>query len=100
MKRTKPFLLIKVSRVFQAIRNREEIEWIEARLEMIDNKTETPLWSRDSMKREDLQFSQTHRTTVLLTIASQRENIEEEERTEVVLTAIKSNNYNQLSLSL
>ena len=53
MKRTKPPLLIKVSRVFQVIRNREEIEWIEAPLEMIDNKTETPLWSRDSMKRED-----------------------------------------------
>ena len=100
MKRTKPPLLIKVSRVFQVIRNREEIEWIEAHPEMIDNKTETPLWSRDSMKREDLQFSQTHRTTVLLTIASQRENIEEEERTEVVLTAIKSNSYNQVSLSL
>jgi hypothetical protein len=54
MKRTKPSLLIKVSRVSQAIRNREEIEWIEAPQEMIDNKTETPLWSRDSMKREDL----------------------------------------------
>ena len=100
MKRTKPPLLIKVSRVFQVIRNREEIEWIEAPLEMIDNKTETPLWSRDSMKREDQQCRQIHRTTALLTIASQRENIEEEERTEVVLTAIKSNSYNQLSLSL
>ena len=100
MKRIKPSLLIKVSRASQAIRNREEIEWIEVRPEMIDNKTETPLWSRDSMKREDRQCKQIHRTTALLTIASQRENIEEEERTEVVLTAIKSNSYNQLSLSL
>jgi hypothetical protein len=53
MKRTKPPLLIKVSRVFQVTRNREEIDWIEAPQEMIDNKTETPLWSRDLMKRED-----------------------------------------------
>jgi hypothetical protein len=53
MKRTKPLLLIKVSRASQVTRKREEIDWIEAPQEMINNKTETPLWSRGLMKRED-----------------------------------------------
>ncbi len=74
MKRTKPPLLIKVSRASKVTRNREEIDQIEAPQEMINNKTETPLWSRDLMKREDQQFSQIHRTTVLLTIALLRVN--------------------------